>query len=422
MPSYSYKALKPDSSVVEGTREASSKAEVISMISQSGWQAVSVKAIAGKSAKGRERKKVEKKKTVSTGSSQSSKEGISLSPKQVIFFTEELSDLLGADVPLLQALHSIAGRSSADKVGEVAALCRDEVKQGTKLAMALKKSSPAFSDLYCNLVAAGEVSGGLGQILQRQVAYLRTIAELKNRLIVALIYPAFLLFFGLLVSGIFLFYLVPRLEQFVTASGGDLPAIAKFVINLGNFLQSYWLPIIVLLVVSIFLGQWMLQRPGNQRRWDEWKLQIPLLGNLLTTRFNVQFSETLANLLQNGLPLAKALALVENTSGNIYIREKLGELREENTEGTRLHTGMKKAGVFESGLVDMVRIGDQTGNLAGSLSKAGARLDREFSYSIERINAFIQPVILLVMAIVVAIMAMTMISLINQTTSALQGM
>lgn len=422
MSSFSYKALKPDGAVIEGTLEGGSRSEVLQKLSGNGLQPVVVRPI----EKATTRKKGKSGKAEGTALKQSKEtkeyfgEKIRLSHKQVIYFTEELSDMLGADVPLLQALKSISERTTGDAVRDVATFCREEVKQGTNLATALRKSSDSFSRLYCSLVAAGEAGGGLGRILKRQVSYLNTMADLRAKLITAMVYPAFLMVFGSLVSGVFLFYLIPRLQRLVESSGGSLPPLAEFLISAGEFLKGHWIVMLLLLVALIMAAFWFARSAAYRKKWDEIKLKLPLVGRLLSTQFNVQFSETLANLLENGMPLSKALVLTETATENEYIQDRLAELRQEHEEGSLLFAAMKKVDVFEPGLIDMVRIGDHTGSLAKSLSKAGERLDREFEKGVERAMAFVQPVILLVMAIVVGSMAFMMISLINETISTLR--
>ena len=149
--------------------------------------------------------------------------------------------------------------------------------------------------------------------------------------------------------------------------------------------------------------------------------KLPLFGRLLKTRFNVQFVETLSNLLVNGLPLVKALELVQGTTANLHVRAQIQEMTAKVSEGAFLHRAMEKAGIFEPGLIDMVRIGEDTGKLASSIAKAGERLDRELNRSIERIASVIQPAIILVMALVVGTMAYMMISVIYETISVLRN-
>ncbi|MEM9018442.1 MAG: type II secretion system F family protein, partial [Verrucomicrobiota bacterium] len=288
------------------------------------------------------------------------------------------------------------------------------------LATALRSASVSFTDLYLNLVSAGEVSGALGEILKRQVAYLTTLQELRGKLATAMIYPSFLILSGIGVTFIFSFFLIPRLRTLVESTGGELPPVARFMLGTADFLKENWIALLVLLAVAIIAGFIAFQRESVKRWWDEKKLRLPLFGKVILTRFNVQFVETLSNLLNNGMPIVKALELVEGTTGNRFIREKIGEITNKVSEGALLNRSMEKAGTFESGLIDMVRIGEDTGQLASSMTKAGDRLDREFSRSIDRIASVIQPAIILVMAVVVGFMAYMMISVIYETISVLR--
>jgi type II secretory pathway component PulF len=375
-----------------------------------------------------EKEKVEKKKAAKEGTPDKPAKKAATAPvenrlssKQLVQFTEELSDLLAAGVQLDTSLHSIGKRSESPAIARVASSCYDKVRDGVPLATALRLSSPSFNELYCNLVSAGEVSGALGDILKRQVKYLNTLAELKGKLATALIYPSFLIVSGVAVSAMFTFFLIPKLRRLVESTGGELPPVAKILLGLGDFMKANWITLLVLLGVAVVIVFVMFQRETTKRWWDEVKLRLPLFGKLLITRFNVQFVETLSNLLVNGLPIVRALELVETTTPNRYIREQIQQMRGRVSEGALLNRCMEKARIFESGLVDMVRIGEDTGQLAPSMAKAGDRLDREFGRAIERIASVIQPAIILVMSLVVGLMAYMMISVIYETISVLRN-
>ena len=416
MSSFYYKALQKDGSVIEGGAEGGSRGLVLRQLQEKGMQVISLDERSGEArnpeSEGR-KESGEKRRTAALRENR-------LSSKQLIQFTEELSDLIRAGVQLDAALGSIAKRSDSRVIAGVAALCHEKVRDGSSLASALRGSSPSFNDLYCNLVAAGEASGALGDILSRQVRYLTTLAELRGKLALALIYPLFLVVSGAVVSAIFVFFLIPKLRRLVESTGGDLPPVAGLLLGAGDFFRDHWIWLVafgaVVLVTLLVLG-----RRESVKRWrDEKILRAPLFGRLLLTRFNVQFVETLSNLLTNGLPLVKALELVRGTTANRYVRERIADVTDKVSEGATLHRCMEKAGTFESGLIDMVRIGEDTGQLASSMSKAGERLDREFSRSIERVGSVVQPAIVLIMALLVGTMAYMMISVIYETISILR--
>lgn len=419
MASFRYKVLQKDGSLSEGHLDASSRGEATRRLNEQGSRVLSLTE---------EKQKVEKKKASkeSTPDKPAKKAASApvenrLSSKQLVQFTEELSDLLAAGVQLDTSLHSIGKRSESPAIARVAASCYEKVRDGVPLATALRLSSTSFNELYCNLVSAGEVSGALGDILKRQVKYLNTLAELKGKLATALIYPSFLVVSGIAVSAMFTFFLIPKLRRLVESTGGELPPIARLLLGAGDFMKANWIALLVLLLIAVVILFVMFQREPTKRWWDEVKLKLPLFGKLLITRFNVQFVETLSNLLVNGLPIVRALELVETTTPNRYVREQIQQMRGRVSEGALLNRCMEKAGIFESGLIDMVRIGEDTGQLAPSMAKAGDRLDREFGRAIERIASVIQPAIILVMSLVVGLMAYMMISVIYETISVLRN-
>ncbi len=420
MASFRYKILKKDGSLSEGRLEAGSRGEATRRLNEQGSRVLSLSEEAQK-------EKAKKKPTKAGETNQSARKSSSapaenrLSSKQLVQFTEELSDLLAAGVQLDASLHSIGKRSESPTIAKVAGACYEKVRDGVPLATALRLSSPSFNELYCNLVSAGEISGALGEILKRQVRYLNTLAELRGKLATALIYPAFLIVSGVGVSAMFVFFLIPKLRRLVESTGGELPPVARFLLSTGDFLKANWIAVLVVLLVTLLVAFLLFQRESTKRWWDEAKLELPLFGKLLVTRFNVQFVETLANLLVNGLPIVRALELVETTTSNRYIREQIIQMRARVSEGAMLNRCMEKAGIFESGLIDMTRIGEDTGQLAPSIAKAGDRLDREFGRSIERIASVIQPAIILVMSLVVGLMAYMMISVIYETISVLRN-
>ncbi|MAS92692.1 MAG: type II secretory pathway protein [Verrucomicrobiales bacterium] len=420
MITFRYKVLQKDGTLSEGELSAGNRGEATRRLNEKGMQVLSLvedktKSSSRKKDKAKKAGEVEKKKTP-TASAENK-----LSTKHLIQFTEELSDMLTAGVQLDTALNSIAKRSETEGIRRVAGICYERVRDGVPLATALRAASPSFNDLYCNLVSAGEVSGALGDILKRQVKYLTTLQELKGKLATALIYPSFLVVSGLVVTSMFVFFLIPKLRRLIESTGGTLPPIASFMLATGEFVKANWIGIIAFLVILIVVIFVMMKQPSVKLAWDEKKLKLPLFGRLLITRFNVQFVETLSNLLTNGLPLVKALELVRGTTPNQYVQEQIGEISDKVSEGALLNRSMEKAGIFESGLIDMVRIGEDTGQLNTSMSKAGERLDREFERAIDRVASIIQPAIILLMSGLVGVMAYMMISVIYDTISVLRN-
>ena len=422
MPEFSYKGLKSDGATVSGSLSARDRSEAVRKLVQSGVQPFEVHETGSKaaeSAAAAERKAIQKAAAKAAPASSSSGK-IRLSSAQVIHFTEELSDLLGAGVQLEPALRMMESRGEAGPLREVTTRVRNHVREGVTLSRALAQTTPSFGPLFCNLVAAGEAGGALEDILKRQVTYLTTLSELRGKVLTAMIYPAFLFVSGVAVTLLFISFLVPRLTTMIESSGRPVPGGAKVIIAATAFLRSWWWLLAILLVLLVIGFVVAIKQPSIRPSWDRAKLKLPLFGTLQLRRFHVQFLETLSNLLGNGLSLIKGLELSNGSTENLYLRQRLTQVTAQVADGGSLCRAMEKAEVFPQSLIDMVRIGEQTGRLGESLSKAGERLDRDLNRAVERLSAFVQPVIMVMMAVVVGTMAYLMITVIYDTISMLR--
>ena len=350
-----------------------------------------------------------------------SNEPVKLKRAQIVMFTEELSDLLNAGLQLEPALRIMENREELSGVKIVTRILRQEVRDGSSFSAALKKASPSFSELYRSLSQAGEISGALGTILKRQAHYLVTMQELQSKVLFAMIYPAFLFFAGVAVGLLFVVYLIPKLTSLLDSTGAEMPAVAKLMIDFSAFAKSYWWIFLMLVVAGVIGFRAYISAEQNRPAWDEAKLKIPFVGAILSSRFYVQMLETLANLVGNGLPLLRALELSRNATQNLFLRKKMDEVIEIVGEGGAFSRALKRVGFFPPLLIDMVGVGEQTGDIEKSLEKAAERYDKELGRKIEALSALVQPVIVVVMAVIVGIMAYMMITVIFDTIGGMEG-
>jgi general secretion pathway protein F len=424
MPEFAYRGLKNDGSTLSGTIPARDRSDAVRKLAHSGVQPFDVVENSPPGGANRTNRTTSKQSEPSTkqpnSASHSGTGKIRLRPAQVIFFTEELSDLLAAGVQLEPALRLMEGRGESGALREVTTRVRSLVREGVPLSRALAQVSPGFGPLYCNLVAAGEAGGALEDILRRQVSYLTTLSELRGKVLTAMIYPAFLFVSGVAVTLLFVSFLVPRLTTMIESSGRPVPGGAKIIIAATDFLREWWWLLGILGALAIGAFFVAIRRPALRPAWDRMKLRLPLFGMLQLRRFHVQFLETLSNLLGNGLSLIKGLELSLGSTENLYLREQLTQVTAQVADGGSLCRALEKSGVFPQSLLDMVRIGEQTGRLGESLAKAGERLDRDLNRAVERLTAFVQPVIMLMMALVIGTMAYLMITVIYDTISLLR--
>jgi len=345
---------------------------------------------------------------------------IRLSRGQIILFTEEMSDLLDAGLQLEPALRVMEARKELSGIKAVASALRQQVREGSSLSSALRIVSPSFGDLYCNLVSAGEISGSLPQLLKRQATFLVTIDDLQKKVISALIYPSLIFFLGVGLIFLFMAYLVPQLTQLFQKTGKDLPILTRLLVQMSDFFSHYWWAII-LVIVGIVVGfSQFIRNPIGRHWWHKVQLQLPLFGSVLRGRFYAQFSQTMANLIGNGIPLLNSLRLMNSATGNVHLRDLMEKVVEIVGEGGLLSRALQRVGEFPPLFIDMIGVGEQTGDLAQALEKIGRRYDKELNIKIQRLTSLVQPVVILVMAGMVGLIAYSIINGIFDAVSGLR--
>ncbi len=428
MTTFTYRALATGGAVSTGELTAADRGEALRQLDQKGLQPVSLAAkdlpkvapsrkAGKKGAKSApaERKEEKAAPTLSDGP-------LKLKRADVVLFTEELSDMLAAGLQLEPALRAMENRQELGNLKEVSTRVRHLVRDGNSFSSSLKRVSPSFGPLYCSLAAAGEASGALDTILAAQAHYLKTLQDLQGKVVLALIYPAFLVVAGVCVSIIFITKLIPQLTALIESTpGGKIPIGAKVLMGISAFFGQWWLVIVLVLAAGIVFFKAWKDNPENRPTWDRTKLTMPLVGKVIQSRFYVQFLETMANLVNNGLPLLRSLELTRDSTMNLHLRDQLDSMIDMVGDGRSLSASMVRTGTFSPLLIDMVMVGEQTGKIDKALRKAAQRFDKELNNALQRIMALIMPAVLLVMALLIGTMAYLMITAIFQTISSIGG-
>jgi type II secretory pathway component PulF len=346
---------------------------------------------------------------------------IRLSRAQIILFTEELSDLLDAGLQIEQALRVMESRKELSKIKQIATDLRQRVREGSSLSNALRQVSTSFGDLYCNLVSAGEVSGSLPELLKRQASFLVTIDDLQKKVVSALIYPAMIFVLGLGLIFLFMTYLVPQMTVLFEKTGKNIPLLTRVLIEVSAFFSHYWWAILGALALTGLSFWQLIRQPRGRKWWHRVQLKIPVVGGVLRGRFYAQFAQTLANLLSNGLPLLNALQLMRGATLNEFWRRSLLEVTDYVGEGGAFSRGLQRFTDFPSLFIDMVAVGEQTGDLAKALDKVGKKYDKDLNLRIQRLTSMVQPLIIVVMAGMVGLIAYSIINGIFDAVSGLQA-
>lgn len=430
MAAFTYKALGANGAVSTGEIKADDRSEALRVLGKRGLQPVHLRERSAasespkkKSSDGGKRAQAAKQEATEGKRTPRDANGLlKLKRHEVVMFTEELSEMLGAGLQLEPALKSMENREELGSLKDVSREVRQLVRDGSSFSLALKKVSDSFGPLYCSLAAAGEASGALDTILKRQAHYLKTLQEVQSKVTLALIYPAFLVLAGVGVGVIFVTKLIPQLTDLISSTpGGQIPLGAKILIGASNFFQNWWLVILLTLVGGSLVFKAWKDAEANRLTWDRVKLKLPLMGKVIESRFYVQFLETLANLVGNGLPLLRSLELARDATQNLHIREHMERVIEMVGDGRSFSRSLNASGIFPPLLIDMVSVGEKTGKLDQSLRRAAERYDNELNKNLARVMELIMPVVLVVMALLIGTMAYLMITAIFQTIDNLGG-
>jgi len=409
MPSFTYTALNPSGQTITGSLAVGSRAEAFRKLEAQALTPVKVM----------EEAKAAKAGAASSASQAAPNEPVKLKRAQIILFTEELADLLDGGLQIDQALRVMNERQEAPALRQVSAILREHIREGATVAKALKKASPSFDDLYCNLVAAGEVSGTLAPILRRLAQNLAVIAELQAKVTQAMIYPAFLIGACAVLMIVFMTVMVPQITDLLAKSGQKLPFATQMLISFNNFLASWWWVMLSVVVILALSFKAYIATPKGLMWWHQTKLHTPLFGPVIATRFYAQFAHSMGSLVGNGVPLLNSIRLVSKISANVFIQSLLARVNNLVSEGSSLSNSLKKVGHFPMMLVDMIAVGEQTGEIGKSLEKAAIRYDKELDKRIKRMTALISPIIIVFMAVIVGVVAYSIISAVFQSANAI---
>ena len=415
MPLFHYKAFTTSGVEETGSIDATSQGEAYRVLRERGLQPKSLQGEAG--ATDLQKAHDKKKFAQSAADLQLTR----LTTPQLLFFTEELAELLEAGLQLEGALKVIEERQEKSPVKGAAAILRSRVREGVSFSRALRECGQSFDPLYCNLVAAGEASGALPQILKKQCAHLEMMQDLRKKVTSSLVYPSIVFASAILLMFIFLTFLVPQLSVLLGKTGHKLPMITQCLINVSEFCGHWWWAIIATVGALVTGLRLAAQTPSGKKWWHHTMLDLPVVGAVLKTKFLAEALQTLSTLVSNGVTMLAGLHLLHNATGNVFLAHLLHQISALVSEGNSLARSMKKVGFFPPVLIDILSVGEQTGDISGALARAAQRYDRELSSKIQHLTTLIQPAVILLVALFVGLVAYSMIAGILTSVNALRA-
>ncbi|MDN5925186.1 MAG: type II secretion system F family protein, partial [Xanthomonadales bacterium] len=387
MTLYRYKAVTASGETLDGQMEAASVDEVISKLQESGHLPLDAHEAEGDTA----------------GSLRAMFQPKTLNAAQVVQFTQQLATLLNAGQPLDRSLQILLELPEAEKAKHMIERVRDEVRGGNTLSAALEAEHGVFSRLYVNMVRAGEVGGSLGGTLQRLGDYLERSSILRGSVINALIYPAFLVGMVVISLLVLLAYVVPQFVPMFQDMGVTLPLVTRIVMAVGNVVQHYWWLLLAVIVFGTFWIRKQMHDPVARLRIDERLLKMKLVGDISRKVDTARLARTLGTLLKNGVPLLSALTIARNVLTNTALAKSVGEATESVKTGGGLAVAMQQSKHFPKLAVQMISVGEESGELDTMLMKVADTFDIEVKNSLDRMLAALVPLTTVVMTGIVAV-------------------
>ncbi|HLU24770.1 MAG TPA: type II secretion system F family protein [Longimicrobiales bacterium] len=347
--------------------------------------------------------------------------GSGIKTRQVVIFTRQFATMINSGLPLVQSLEILAKQTESKALANVIDQVRYDVEAGNTLADSMRKHPKAFSDLYMNMVAAGEAGGILDVILLRLAAFLEKNDALARKIKGAMVYPGVIMTVAVAAVAILLIFVIPTFQAMFESAGVELPVPTQIVISLSEFLQSYWWGVVgIILAIGVALRQ-VYRTPAGQLAIDKLLLRVPIMGNLLLKAAIARFTRTLGTLVSSGVSILEGLEITARTAGNRVIHDAIMNSRASIAGGDTISEPLRKSGVFPPMVVQMINVGEQTGGLDEMLSKIADFYDEEVDAAVEALLSAMEPIMIVVLGTVVGGMIVAMYLPIFDMINAVQG-
>jgi type IV pilus assembly protein PilC len=398
MPTFEWKGTARNGQVQSGTQVADSKDAVVALMRR---QQISVTAVK------------EKGKEIAVP-----KFGGRVPPQLIAIFTRQFSVMIDAGLPLVQCLEILASQQEHKVFKRALIQIRQDVESGSNLADAMRKHPKIFSDLFTNMVAAGEAGGILDTILQRLATYIEKSVKLNGQVKSAMIYPVAVISIAVIVVMVILWKVIPVFAALFKGLGAELPLPTRVVISLSNFIADFWWLIIIVVVGGIYAIRRYRETYKGKRVTDSILLRVPVLGMLLRKIAVARFCRTLATLTSSGVPILDGLTITAKTAGNSIVEDAIMATRKSVEEGKTISEPLGDTDVFPSMVVQMIAVGEQTGALDTMLSKIADFYEEEVDTAVAGLMKLLEPILIAFLGVaiggIVIAMYMPMFSLIGQ--------
>jgi type IV pilus assembly protein PilC len=386
MPQYTYTARAVNGELKSATIDAPSRDDVIKQLRQLKLNVVKI----------------------DEGTANRKKRGGSIKMRDVVIFTRQFSTMINAGLPLVQALDILAQQSENPALKDVTRQVVFDVESGNTLADAMRKHPKAFSELYVNMVAAGEAGGILDTILMRLAVFMEKNDALVRKVKGAMIYPGVIITVAAIAITVLLIFVIPTFENMFASANIALPLPTRIVIGISRGLKSYWYIVVAAAMAIYFSIRGYYRTPAGKLNIDKLLLKMPVLGDVLRKSAVSRFTRTLGTLISSGVSILDGLEITAKTSGNRVIQDAIMESRSSIAGGDTIAAPLKKSAVFPPMVISMIAVGEQTGGLDEMLTKIADFYDEEVDAAVSGLLALMEPVMIVFLGVVVGGMVVAM--------------
>jgi len=333
----------------------------------------------------------------------------SVSARDLSVVTRQLATLLRAGVTLVESLSAVIDQTENSTLKLVLSQVKQKVNEGTSLADAMAVHPKAFPELYCNMVRAGESSGALDIVLQRLADFTESQAQLRSKIIGTMTYPAIMIMVGLVIISILMVVVIPKITKIFADRKATLPLPTKVLLTVANFTREWWWAIILALVLGLVLFLRYIRTENGRLRWDRFKLDMPIAGNIIRMLAIARFSKTLSTLLRSGVQLLGAMSIVRSIVNNSILARAIDDARESIKEGESVAAPLKRSGEFPPLVIHMIAVGERSGQLEQMLEHVADSYQSQAETRIDTLTTLLEPLMIVFMGGAVAFMVLSIL-------------
>ncbi|OGS75718.1 MAG: MSHA biogenesis protein MshG [Gallionellales bacterium GWA2_55_18] len=329
-----------------------------------------------------------------------------ITQKDLILFSRQMHTLLKSGVPIMRALTGLQESTQNQSVAAMIQDLRESLDKGRELSVALRRHPKVFSLFYISMVQVGEMTGTLDEIFIRLYDYLEFERDMRERIKAATRYPMFVIIAMAIAIVIINIFVLPTFAKVFRGLNSELPVLTKMLMGFSSFMINYWLLMLAALIVAVVGFHLYINTSGGRYKWDKHKFKLPLAGNIIFKSTLSRFARSMALSFRSGMPILQGLSVVGLVVDNVFIRSRIEQMRDGVERGESILRTAAAAGVFSPVVLQMIAVGEETGDLDGLMFEVANMYEREVKYEVETLSARIEPILIVFLAALVLILAL----------------